>query len=115
MGKWLHRLSEINAEKRTAVCSFCGPVKVKKKGDLFRCTIAANEYRRTHGNKLKYHEPNPGVCSICGNNVRVAYDHNHSSGKFRGWLCISCNTVLGLAKDNPQRLRELANYLEKSI
>jgi hypothetical protein len=112
MGKWLHRLSDIDTENKTALCSNCGKVKIRKKGQQFRCSLAVQEYRRVNGNRHRYHEPNPGVCTLCGNNKRVAYDHNHKNGEFRGWLCINCNTVLGLVHDNPQRLRELADYLD---
>jgi hypothetical protein len=117
MGKWLHRLTDLDRKNKTAVCSNCGPVKLRKKGTQFRCAPAVNKYRkefrRVHGAKIPYHEPNPGICSICTNTVRVAYDHDHVSGEFRGWLCINCNTVLGLVRDSPLRLRTLADYLEK--
>ena len=42
-------------------------------------------------------------------------DHDHITGKVRGVLCQSCNVLLGLAKDDPARLRLLANYVEKHI
>lgn len=40
-------------------------------------------------------------------------DHCHATGKVRGLLCRACNTALGLVKDNPKVLRQLASYLEK--
>lgn len=38
-------------------------------------------------------------------------DHNHGTGAFRGFLCVACNTGLGLLGDSPERLRAAAAYL----
>lgn len=60
-------------------------------------------------------------CTICGSKEAIAVDHDHSCcpqkygtcGKCnRGLLCRSCNMALGSAKDNPQTLRALADYLD---
>jgi hypothetical protein len=40
-------------------------------------------------------------------------DHDHVTGKVRGILCGPCNMTLGHAKDDPERLRSLADYVEK--
>lgn len=50
-------------------------------------------------------------CEVCGQVCKTHYDHDHKSGKFRGWLCIQCNTALGLLKDNPARLDALRQYV----
>lgn len=56
------------------------------------------------------------VCAVCGNPCptgnRLAVDHDHETGKVRGLLCTNCNMALGFAQDNPELLRELADYLE---
>ena len=39
-------------------------------------------------------------------------DHDHATGRVRGVLCHGCNTALGLADEDPHRLRVLADYLE---
>ena len=41
----------------------------------------------------------PGLCcEICSRVFTSTphYDHNHATGKFRGWLCGPCNKALGL-------------------
>lgn len=38
-------------------------------------------------------------------------DHDHASGRFRGFLCGGCNAALGHVQDNVERLRGLADYL----
>lgn len=55
----------------------------------------------------------PDTCDICGSDWRIAFDHCHTGGHFRGWLCQKCNTILGLAGDDPERLRKLATYLDE--
>lgn len=116
MGQWKHRLSEKNEQARKAVCSNCGEVKIKKQGKTWRCNEGAKEYRRYNGyGKVKYKDGrvNPRVCDLCSNTIRVAYDHNHKTGEFRGWLCINCNTALGLVHDSIEHLEKLIAYLKK--
>jgi len=57
----------------------------------------------------------PHLCEICvTNEFKIVFDHCHNSGKFRGWICDRCNRVLGIVKDSPKLLKDLAIYLEKS-
>ena len=39
-------------------------------------------------------------------------DHNHATGKFRGWICNDCNRIAGISKDNVGLLRIIADYIE---
>lgn len=67
-------------------------------------------------------EDQKGGCAICEevlpdllvyNNRRRGYaiDHNHETGKFRGILCLKCNSMLGMACDNPKILDKASKYL----
>lgn len=40
--------------------------------------------------------------------------HEHVTGKFRGWLCRRCNTVLGMIEDDTNLLEMLIAYLDKN-
>lgn len=58
--------------------------------------------------------PKPAECEVCGQAGRIKFDHSHQKGHFRGWLCNSCNVVLGYVKDDPNHLRKLIAYLERT-
>jgi hypothetical protein len=60
-----------------------------------------------------------GVCAICGVpelecHKTLHLDHDHETGLFRGWLCGTCNRLLGLAKDSEDILIGAAMYLENA-
>lgn len=59
--------------------------------------------------------PRPDVCEACEkpctSGKRLAFDHCHDKGHFRGWLCKRCNLTLGLVKDDIATLQRLIDYL----
>lgn len=56
-------------------------------------------------------------CGVCGSSQPGpkdwSIDHCHATGKFRGVLCHSCNTGLGLFYDSVQSLEAAIAYLKK--
>jgi Recombination endonuclease VII len=40
-------------------------------------------------------------------------DHNHRTNVVRRLLCLLCNTAIGMAGEDPARLRRMADYLEQ--
>lgn len=78
------------------------------------CRRAAERQREK---KLRMRErqgkPKPECCEVCGASGILAWDHDHATGAFRGWLCHGCNLSIGNAKDDPAILRKLADYLEE--
>jgi hypothetical protein len=64
-------------------------------------------YRRKHATRKK-----PEQCEICGALGTICCDHNHQTGKFRGWICHRCNFAIGLVKDNTETLNSMINYLK---
>jgi len=54
----------------------------------------------------------PEACVGCLQTTDLVFDHCHTSNRFRGWICNSCNKTLGFAKDDSQTLRRLADYLD---
>lgn len=59
--------------------------------------------------------PEPDTCELCLNPPKrkpIHLDHDHVTGKFRGWLCNQCNVGLAFFKDDPALLRKAAKYVE---
>jgi Recombination endonuclease VII len=56
-----------------------------------------------------------GVCAICRRKCvsgrRLAIDHDHTTKKVRGLLCMKCNRSLGGFDDDPQLLVRAIDYL----
>lgn len=91
-----------------------------------KISLRSREYKKTKPttfflNRKREQEsgrPRPDVCDICAkpNQIKkpIYWDHCHSTGKFRGWLCHRCNTILGKIDDDPEMLRKMAAYLEQA-
>ena len=89
-------------------------------GQAKRRTKYSTSYRLRRNERIAG-RPSPAACDVCGSSNspnrngknRMHFDHCHKTGVFRGWICGSCNRIIGLAKDDPRRLRALADYLER--
>lgn len=54
-------------------------------------------------------------CEVCGRtDLKIHFDHCHQRNIFRAWLCSNCNTVIGLVREDPNCLRQLIAYLERT-
>ena len=54
----------------------------------------------------------PKKCELCGSlSNRICFDHDHETGKFRGWICHRCNATLGFVEDSEELLEKMINYL----
>ena len=65
--------------------------------------------------------PVPKVCRCCRkapdpNSFRnkLQLDHDHTTGKFRGWICDNCNVSLSRAGDTIEGVKNLLTYLEET-
>lgn len=113
-----------------ATCKSC-------KNDYNKQYYAANRDKERKRSRLKRYgltdylfanlwDKQCGECGICG--VRLldigdyatgrnrpenacCVDHDHETGKVRGLLCMSCNLLIGYAKDSPARLDAAKKYL----
>jgi hypothetical protein len=61
-----------------------------------------------------------GLCLVCRGRYPLhgkdglAVDHDHTTGVIRGLICPACNGAIGFMRDDPQRLRSAALYLERA-
>lgn len=76
--------------------------------DRIRGRAALRKHRRCVGATGETHK---GPCEACGIDAKLNFDHNHSTGRHRGWLCLRCNMILGYAKDETRVLQALIQYL----
>ena len=114
----------------TKLCKKCGEVKDlsefsgndrTRRQPAVRCKACTAVYaaERTHGlspeQYKRLQDDAGGACLICGGtngDGKLYIDHCHETGKVRGLLCARCNSMLGMAQDNVERLRAAADYLE---
>lgn len=57
-----------------------------------------------------------GLCAVCkttGERSHLSIDHNHKTGKIRGLLCHTCNSALGMLKENKDIVANLLRYLNE--
>jgi hypothetical protein len=116
---------ELSAEK---VCTKCGVSKPRTlehfyyqksnrdhlQGPCKPCWIARAAAWRDQRYAEVAKREKPTTCDVCGRAGKIVFDHCHVTGAFRGWLCGHCNTALGQVFDQPDVLRALAAYLERS-
>lgn len=62
--------------------------------------------------------PAPDNCENCARVFKSGHDchldHDHKTGKFRGWLCNRCNRGLGYFGDTLEGMKQGVSYLERA-
>jgi hypothetical protein len=73
------------------------------------CTAGVAEVKASFTGHCQNHK----CCrEISGRGAHI--DHDHATGRFRGWLCSQCNHALGLLHDSPEKIQGLKDYLTPS-
>lgn len=114
MGKWIHKLSNIDRNNKKADCLNCGRVSVKpvkrsggKTG--FRCKVAFVKHNKNSSVGYGY---TIGECEIClSYTEKLVQDHNHKNGKLRGRVCQKCNWLIGVVENG--KLLGISSYLKR--
>lgn len=84
-----------------------------------RAAFNGNSTRRliTYDGYLELLNVQGGVCAICSkedkSRTRLSVDHNHTTNKVRGLLCIRCNAGIGQLNDDPVLVEKALMYLRK--
>lgn len=127
----------VNANQKERICNFCSklksvreykPNRYSKDGKITPRPSCNDCRKKIEGKRLTKSEqnkfdPRPNnilfKCKICekrtiaGVNSKVVLDHDHESGKARGWICESCNTGLGRFQDSVVILKRAINFIKK--
>jgi hypothetical protein len=92
--------------------------------EIERSTVSSRQkmnQRRKEAAQVSLQEAD--CCDLCGgtnkqkkdgSKKRLALDHCHITGAFRGWLCHKCNLGIGLLGDNPKALQRALDYLTRT-
>jgi hypothetical protein len=87
--------------------------------DERRCFKLRQAYKITLAAWTALLDAQQGRCAVCRTDEPGKRgwqtDHCHTTKRVRGILCMPCNIALGVANDDPARLRALAAYLESSL
>lgn len=59
-------------------------------------------------------EKNNGICPICNKRKASAIDHDHKTGKVRGYICNKCNLGLHYIEDE-ELSKNMNEYLKEAI
>lgn len=103
---------KVRARTFRAICR-CGTEFVAGSSNAKFCSSKCKRAAKGHGLR---HAPEfkafPQKCAVCGATDDLVGDHDHETGRARGILCRNCNLAIGNMRDNPERLRAAAAYLE---
>lgn len=125
---------EGRAGKRTAPpkpCKTCGEVFTPTGANHKYCSPKCKDIRQYHIKRnydltlVQYNHLKETLgtdCMICGSKTvensrgrnNLCIDHDHDTGKVRGFLCHHCNCAIGMFKDDVKRMKLAIEYLEKS-
>jgi hypothetical protein len=113
--KCLEELDELNFSQHSGSRNYL-------RSECKKCNNRLSKERNILKKEHKY--PEDGYrCPIClkyeselkgagGKASTWVLDHDHSSGKYRGYLCHNCNRALGNFGDNIERIERAIDYLK---
>lgn len=107
-----------NKHQHDGLFPYCRDCKYVIAKDDYKFKGWAKHIKRIYGVTVEEYntllEQQDGVCAICknGHEHALCIDHDHSTNEIRGLLCKPCNVAIGNMKDEPERLRSAAMYLE---
>lgn len=124
----------VNNNLPNKTCNQCGlelPLSMFSKNSGARhyrakCKNCEKHQRQQRMKFRDYRPPDNHVCPICQKDEEQCrgkggyksgtwcLDHDHKTGKFRGWLCHECNRALGNFKDSENLLESALHYLRDS-
>jgi hypothetical protein len=126
LGPLQPRRRVVDGHKQCADCEQFLPLDAFHKsrtGFYFRCKACNSIMNRAYRYKITREEVIELLarpCDVCGSEEPAKgkgghhVDHCHDTGKVRGVLCHRCNVALGYAKNDPEVLRGLIAYIERS-
>lgn len=84
------------------------------------CKTCKKEYGKGKYLAFKKAPPKPkkptacGCCGVVTEPSSLFLDHDHTTYKFRGWVCRGCNSGIGNLGDNLEGLEKAIAYLKRT-
>lgn len=81
------------------------------------CKDCARKESKAVEQLRKIAPPKPDKCDCCGKQMEeheFYLDHCHETKEFRGWLCNTCNSGIGILGDTIEHLEQALRYLRKA-
>lgn len=97
-------------------CKACCKINNKNNKDYSRNWDLLKKYKITLEEYKIQCSLRDNSCDICSEKVTTLHvDHNHNTGKVRGYLCGSCNRGIGLLKDDASVCFSAGYYLNALV
>lgn len=99
-------------------CKTCAKDKYQRRASQVRENHLNRKFGITQEQYEQMLEAQGGKCALCprtepGGMGSFHIDHCHTTGKIRKLLCTKCNSCLGQADDDPERLEAMAKYIRE--
>lgn len=101
--------------RRTHLCYPCQHEVKLEKAALRRARVAQVKFKIDPAEYDRLFQRQYGLCAICSHpETKLHMDHDHDTGMLRGLLCTTCNTGLGMFRDDVHLLHQAALYLNQT-
>jgi len=88
------------------------PIEQRRKYYREECKECEKKLSKQLREAKKLATPKPTKCECCSKETdELVVDHDHQTGKFRGWLCKTCNIGIGKLGDNLTGVENATRYL----
>jgi len=97
-------------------CNSCYIHNQKQRADLLKITPRPDDNYKCPiclNTKGQFYEDTNDITRRGTINDSWCLDHDHSTGKFRGWLCNKCNSALGFFGDDVDIIKRAVKYMEE--
>jgi phage/plasmid primase-like uncharacterized protein len=93
-----------------------GKKQIKKEYMSNQCKPCKQREMKIRYNLDKSHPrpPSGTPCDLCGRIDKLHLDHDHGTGKMRGFLCKQCNIGLGHLGDSEESIERALQYLKRA-
>ena len=100
-----------NRERRQAASHNRYLAHTQEYKDAARKSELRRKYNLTPDEWLQLYKVHGGHCALCTRTKRLHLDHDHETGRIRGFLCPYHNTALGAFGDNKAGVLRVLAYL----